>query len=461
MAATKLITMHVNKGKTAAACLKARIDYVENPKKTEGGKYISSYACDPKTAVEEFTLSKQEYLRITGRQYQGDIIAYQIRQSFKPGEVTPEDANKIGYETVMRFTKGKHAFIVCTHTDKAHIHNHIIFNSTTLDCTRKFRDFFLCGRALQHVSDIVCLENHLSIIKPLPYSERKKRRIYDRPQTHRGKVRAVIGMLLRKKPKDMEDIYNGFEKAGYQCRKGKHFAVKREGWDRYIRLDSLGEGYTEQDLRLLLEKESGAGGYIHRQRPDTAFNLLIDIEAKMKEGKGKGYEQWAKTFNVKQMAKVLNFLQENNITDYQELVQLADGAMEAFKERAEKIKTCEKQLQEISALRRHIIDYVRTKDIYEAYRKNGYSRSFREAHSEEIRIHKEAKKAFDALGQGKIPTVKQLNEEYKTVLQEKREAYEDYHSLKDNMKNYSIARKNVEIILGYGDTASKEHERHL
>lgn len=459
MAATRLIAMHVNKGKTEAACLKARIEYAENPEKTENGKYISSYECDPKMAVKEFMLSKQEYFRITGRQYQGDIIAYQIRQSFKPGEVTPEDANRIGYETAMRFTKGNHAFIVCTHTDRTHIHNHIIFNSTTLDCTRKFRDFFLCGRALQHVSDIVCLENHLSIIKPLPYSERKKRRIYDRPQTHRGEVRAVIDVLLRKKPKNMEDIYSGFEKAGYQCRRGKHFAVKRDSWSRYIRLDSLGEGYTENNLRIFLGNEPGTGEYVRRQRPDTAFNLLIDIEAKMKEGKGKGYELWAKTFNVKQMAKVLNFLQEQNITDYKELVRLADDATEAFKERSEKIKSCEKRLQEISALRRHIIDYVRTKDVYAQYRKNGYSRSFREEHSEEIRLHKEAKKAFDEFGQGRLPTVKQLNEEYQKVLQEKREAYTDYHSLQDNMKNYSIARKNVEIILGYGDRSQMEHER--
>ena len=212
MAATRLIAMHVNKGKTAAACLKARIDYAENPEKTNGGEYIRSYECDPRMAAEEFLLSKQEYLRITGRQYPGDIIAYQIRQSFKPGEVTADDANRIGYETAIRFTKGNHAFIVCTHTDRAHIHNHIIFNSTTLDCTRKFRDFFLCGRALQQVSDIVCLENHLSVIRPAPYAERKKRQIYDRPRTHRGEVRAVIDMIIRKKPKDMEAVYSAFEK---------------------------------------------------------------------------------------------------------------------------------------------------------------------------------------------------------------------------------------------------------
>lgn len=147
MAATRLIALHINKGKTVAQCLADRTDYSENAAKTEDGKYISAYACDAKTCDEEFLLSKRQYEHITGRTQAHDVIAYQIRQSFKPGEITPEEANKVGYETAMRFTKGKHAFIVATHVDCAHIHNHIIFNSTTLDCTRKFRDFRLLRKS--------------------------------------------------------------------------------------------------------------------------------------------------------------------------------------------------------------------------------------------------------------------------------------------------------------------------
>ena len=148
MAATRLIAMHVNKGKSIGQCLKDRTDYAKNGEKTQNGQYISSYACDPETADQEFLLSKKEYLRITGRQIPGDIIAYQIRQSFKPGEVTPEEANKIGYETAMRFTHGEHAFLVATHTDRAHIHNHVIFNSTSLSCDRKFKDSWFIALAL-------------------------------------------------------------------------------------------------------------------------------------------------------------------------------------------------------------------------------------------------------------------------------------------------------------------------
>lgn len=135
MAATRLISMHVNKGKTVAQCLKARTDYSMNEAKTNAGEFVSAYECDPKTVDEEFLLAKRQYQHITGRTQKDDVIAYQIRQAFKPGEVTPEDANEIGYELAMRFTKGRHAFIVATHVDRAHIHNHIIYNSTSLDHT--------------------------------------------------------------------------------------------------------------------------------------------------------------------------------------------------------------------------------------------------------------------------------------------------------------------------------------
>ena len=142
MATTRIIPMHLNKGKTLRQCLFDRLDYGRNSDKTESGEYIRSYACDPDTADIEFALSKREYFQLTGRRQDSDVIAYQVRQSFRPGEITPEEANRIGYEFAERFLKGNHAFIVCTHTDKRHIHNHIYWNSTSLDCTRKFRNFW-------------------------------------------------------------------------------------------------------------------------------------------------------------------------------------------------------------------------------------------------------------------------------------------------------------------------------
>ena len=158
MAATRLIALHKNKGKSVAACLKNRTDYIENPDKTEQGQFVSSYACSTLTADEEFMLTKRQYDLVNGRRQKSDVIAYQIRQSFRPGEITAEEANKVGYELAMRFTKGKYAFVVATHTDRQHIHNHVIFNSTALDGTRKFRDFFFSALAVQRLSDLICLQ---------------------------------------------------------------------------------------------------------------------------------------------------------------------------------------------------------------------------------------------------------------------------------------------------------------
>lgn len=164
MATTRLIPMHQNKGKSVSQCLADRTEYAKNPNKTAEGQLICAYGCDPATVDAEFLAAKRIYADRTGRSQQSDVIAYQVRQSFRPGEVTPEEANKIGYEFGLRWTKGKHAFIVATHVDKAHIHNHIIYNSTTLDCTQKFRNFLGSSKAVQRLSDAICMENRLSVI---------------------------------------------------------------------------------------------------------------------------------------------------------------------------------------------------------------------------------------------------------------------------------------------------------
>ena len=166
MAATRLIPLHANKGRTVAQSLGDRTDYAKNPEKTEKGELVTAYACDPMTVDEEFLLQKREYAQFTGGTRRDGIIAYQIRQSFKPGEITPEEANRLGHETAMRFTKGRYSFIVATHTDRAHIHNHIVFNSVSIDGKKKFRNFWLSSFALQRVRDLVCLENGLSVITP-------------------------------------------------------------------------------------------------------------------------------------------------------------------------------------------------------------------------------------------------------------------------------------------------------
>ena len=213
MAATRLIALHKNKGKTVAACLKSRTDYAQNPDKTEQGQLVSSYKCSPLTVDEEFMLSKRQYELVTGRRQKNDVIAYQIRQSFKPGEITAEEANKVGYELAMRFTKGKHAFVVATHTDRQHIHNHVIFNSTALDGTKKFRDFFFSALAVQRLSDLICLEHQLSVIEKKPYRERQKRVLYPPKESNRDRLCGIMDYICKKYP-DLVPLYDAIYNKG-------------------------------------------------------------------------------------------------------------------------------------------------------------------------------------------------------------------------------------------------------
>ena len=322
LAATRLIPMRKNKGKSIGACLHNHTSYIQNPDKTEQGELVSSYECSPLTADEEFMLSKRQYELATGRRQKNDVIAYQIRQSFRPGEITAEEANKVGYELAMRFTKGKYAFIVATHTDREHIHNHIIYNSTALDGTRKFRDFFFSALAVQRLSDLICLEHQLSVIEIKPYRERKKRTLYPPRESNRDRLCGVIDSILDEKPKDYEDFLQKLEQQGYEVKRGKYTSVKGERQKRFIRFRTLGAGYSEEELKAVL-----AGEAEHRPRqkspaPEQKFQMLVDIQAKLAEGKGTGFARWAKQHNLKEMSRTLVFLQENKIGSIEEMQEL-------------------------------------------------------------------------------------------------------------------------------------------
>ena len=214
----------ISKGETIAQSLKERFDYGQNPDKTEGGELISSYGCDHMTADAEFLLSKAKYKAATGREQRrdADVLCYQIRQSFKPGEITPEEANRIGYETAMRWTKGKYQFFVCTHIDKEHIHNHIYYNSTAYDRSRKFRNFIGSSFALRRLSDRVCLEHDLSVIVN-PKLHSKGRYLHygqwlgeNQKLSQKEQIRLAIDAALTERPEDFADFLRRMETAGIQ-----------------------------------------------------------------------------------------------------------------------------------------------------------------------------------------------------------------------------------------------------
>jgi len=444
LAATRLIALHKNKGKSVAACLKSRTDYAQNPDKTQQGELVSSYECSPLTVDEEFMLSKRQYELVTGRRQKSDVIAYQIRQSFKPGEITAEEANKVGYELAMRFTKGKYAFIVATHTDREHIHNHIIYNSTALDSTRKFRDFLLSGLAVQRLSDLICLEHQLSVIEIKPYRERQKRTLYPPKESNRDRLCGVIDTILAEKPKDYEDFLQGLEQQGYEVKRGKYTSVKGARQKRFIRFRTLGAGYSEEELKAVI-----AGKTEHRPRQtqpfqEPPFQLLVDIQAKLSEGKSEGYARWAKKYNLKEMSKTLIFLQEHKIGSADELNERTAAATEKYHQLGDSIKAAETRMAEIAVLKTHIINYAKTHEVYTAYRKAGYSKAFLEAHREEITLHKAAKAAFDEAGLQKLPKVKELDAEFAELLTKKKSAYPDYRKARNEMQELVRAQKNVE-----------------
>lgn len=455
MAATRLIPLHASKGHTVAQRLGDRTDYAKNPEKTEKGKLVTAYGCDPFTVDEEFMLQKRLYEQINGRHGRESVIAYQIRQSFKPGEITPEEANRLGHELAMRFTKGKYSFIVATHTDRAHIHNHIVFNSTSMDSSRKFKNFWLSSFALQRISDLVCLENGLSVISPLPYSERNNHAKYVKRETVRQTICSDIAGILAGKPKDFTDFIKSMERAGYEVKQGKHLAVKGKGQQRYVRLSSLEEGYREEDIRAVISGASAPKRKDHTpEKAPRSVNLLIDIQSKLRE-KGAGYARWATVYNLKQMSKTLLFLRDHKIDSLEQLQALASEKTAERDSLLSSIQTSEKRLTEIAALKKHIINYSKTRNTYEEYRKAGYSRKFFEAHREEISLHKAAKQAFNELGVRKIPKVKELSEEYAEILSGKKAPYGEYRKVRDEAQELLIALRNVESLY---DAESREEQ---
>ena len=410
----------------------------------------------------------------------------------------------------MRFTHGEHAFIVATHTDRAHIHNHIIFNSTSLSCDRKFKDSWFIALALQKLSDQICLEHCLSVIKPRKPGERDNISPYHRV-SFRHMLKENIDAILVSNPESFAAFLEALKEKGYEIKPGKNLAVRGNGQSRFLRFRSLGKGYTEEDIRKRItgelafdpeeekrtlrksrrsrsldpeadsvEQHTGdASGRIGDAAADAAgknrshgtprhgsygadgkdFDLLIDINRKMQEGKGRGYERWAKIFNVKQMSKVLLYLQEHDSRDYEELQEKAKSSAAKFHDLSDAIKEKEARLQDIADLKMQIINYAKTRDVYAEYRKTGYSKRFLESHREEILLHQAAKKAFDKRGLKKLPRVKDLSSEYGSILAEKRKLYEEYRTVKKEMMNYQIAKQDIDRFLKIDEEQGREQEK--
>ena len=441
------------RNRTRQQSMADRHDYDQKAEKTQNGELVSSFMCSPETAAEEFEISKQLYHQITGRKQspEHDIIMYRIIQSFKPGEISPEDANRLGYELAMKFTRGQHQFVVSTHVDKAHIHTHIEFNSTNLNCDAKFQNVKNSAFILRRLNDELCRAHGISVIEnPKPSAKKQKEIAAVKYGTsHKEQLRQTIDRVLPD-CQGYDDFLAKMRAEGYEIREGKKLSFRAPGWDRFTRSNKLGSDYSREALRERSSNRGGRSAAARKAVPHAGrkVNMLIDIQAKMAAGKGAGYERWAKIFNLKEAAKTLNFLIENDLTDYDELTVRAEQAGDRFDEVSRRIKQLEGRMAEVAQLKTHIINYSKTREVYAAYKKSRHKKEFLAEHGAEIAQHEAAKKAFDALGGKPIPKVAQLSQEYAALLAEKQEQYAEYKALRQDMIAYRTAKQNVDKILG-------------
>ena len=465
MATTNLIPLHPGKDGRMDKAIYRVIGYVENPNKTRNGDLITGYECDPHTAAGGFALDKKKYLMRTGRVRGGDdVIGYHLRQSFAPGEITPEEANRLGYELAMRFTKGDHAFIVATHTDRQHIHNHIIFSAVNLDCDRKFRDFQGSKKALGRLSDLICLENGYSVIEhPKPHGKRYNKWLgenYKRSQ--RDELREAIDVAMIEKPDCLDALLKLLKEMGWEIKQGKHISLRKPGQQRFKRMDSLGDQYSEDALAAICKGSrchTPKRNYRGLPRQNERLTMLSDIQTRMHQGRGPGYERWSKVFYLKQMAKTMLYLSENDL-DYGSLVKQGEEAVTQTNTLLAQINANDQRMKEISELKRHITNYVKTREVYIKYREAGYSKKFAAAHADDLSLHKAAKAYFDTLGTKKLPSIKSLSAEYDDLIKKNKRLYGAYHKARDQMQQSLTAKANLDLMLHLDEQKKERSYAH-
>ena len=460
MAATRIMSIHINKGKTARQCIGERLDYIMNPKKTDGGILVSTYACSPETAADEFMLFRQEYQQNTGRTQENEVIAYHVRQAFKPDEITPEEANEIGKELASRMTDDQFAYVVATHIDKHHIHNHIIICSTDLEGQHKYRDVKQSAKDLAQISDSLCRKHSLSVIQ----NPQDKTVTYDKWQgnqrrfTHRDELRMIIDTALRMQPDGFDALMQLLEDVGCRIKRGAQISIKPPEGERYIRLDTLGPEYDEASLRRTLARD-----HVHIPRiprgdfTESQVKRLIDIEAKLRAGKGKGYQVWAEQNNIDAKAQMVIFLKEHHIDSLEELNDQIQKLTDQRDSLKASIRENQNRMKEINRQRQAIRDYRRTKDVYVQYRESGWSSRFYQAHRQEIEDHKKSQEVYGSLG-GKLPTLKELATEYDRLKAEKAGEQAALDELKPRFTDLKHIRYNYEILKR--DYAPSDHHSH-
>ena len=433
--------MAVTKIKPVKSTLSKALDYIENPDKTDGKMLISSFGCSYETADIEFGYTLSQALN------KGNNLAFHLIQSFAPGEVDYEKAHEIGKQLADAVTKGQHEYVVTTHIDKGHIHNHIIFCAVNFVDHHKYNSNKRSYYGIRNMSDKLCRENGLSVVVPGKGSKGKSYAEYQAEKTGtswKGKLKIAVDALIPQ-VSSFEELLQRLQAAGYEIKPGKYVSCRAPGQERFTRLKTLGADYTEEAIRERIAGRRAKAAKAPREQ--RGVSLLIDIENSIKAAQSKGYEQWAKIHNLKQAAKTMNFLTEHKIEQYADLVSRTLEMAAESGQAADALKNAEKRLAEMAVLIKNVSTYQKTKPVYDAYRKARNREKYRAGQEQAIILHEAAARSLKAAGIAKLPNLAALQSEYEALQAQKEALYADYGKLKKKVREYDIIKQNIDSIL--------------
>ena len=433
--------MAVTKIKPVKSTLSKALDYIENPDKTDGKMLISSFGCSYETADIEFGYTLSQALD------KGSNLAFHLIQSFAPGEVDYEKAHEIGKQLADAVTKGQHEYVVTTHIDKGHIHNHVIFCAVNFVDHHKYNSNKRSYYGIRNMSDKLCRENGLSVVVPGKGSKGKRYAEYQAEKTGtswKGKLKIAVDALIPQ-VSSFEELLTRLQAAGYEIKPGKYVSCRAPGQERFTRLKTLGADYTEEAIRERIAGRRAKAAKAPREQ--RGVSLLIDIENSIKAAQSKGYEQWAKIHNLKQAAKTMNFLTEHKIEQYADLVSRIEEMAAESGQAADALKDAEKRLADMAVLIKNVSTYQKTKPVYDAYRKARNREKYRAGQEQAIILHEAAARSLKAAGIAKLPNLAALQSEYEALQAQKEALYADYGKLKKKVREYDIIKQNIDSIL--------------
>ena len=433
--------MAVTKIKPIKSTLSKALDYIQNPEKTDEKMLVSSFGCAFETADIEFGFTLSQALD------KGNNLAHHLIQSFAPGEATYRQAHEIGRQLADAVTKGQYEYVLTTHIDKGHIHNHIIFCAVNFVDHHKYVSNRRTYYGIRNISDKLCRDNGLSVVVPGKERKGKSYAEYQAEKTGtswKGKLKTAIDALIPK-ASTFEELLSLLQAAGYEIKPGKYISCRAHGQERFTRLKTLGADYTEEALRERISGKRTRTAKAPKQ--ERGVSLLIDIENSIKAQQSRGYEQWAKIQNLKQAAKTMNFLTENKIEQYADLTAKIAEVAAASEQAAASLKGVEKRLADMAVLIKNISTYKKIKPVYDAYRKASDKAAYRAAHESDIILFEAAAKAINAEGISKLPSVAALQAEYAALGEQKETLYADYGKLKKRVKEYDVIKRNIDSIL--------------